>query len=321
MKRRTLLIALASSLPARWALAQGEPAAFPQRPIQLIVPYPPGGNADGVARLFGEAFGGVAGKPVIVDNKPGASGTIGAGAVVRAPADGHTLLLTPSSQLHNTLLEFKPPYDAARDFAPIIGLTVNPLILGVSTSLKVNTLQEFAQKVQGGGIAYGSFGIGNVTHVLLHVLNQQMNGKMLHVPYAGENPVMNAMLGGHVHAGLYSPGFIREMEQAGKVRPLATLGVKRSAFLPHVPTFAEQGFKQLDWPFSSVIYASAKTPAPLLARLEQLARQAVTPKAVQDAFQSRGSEFWGGSSAEMRAQIANTSQHWPQMVAGLGKLA
>lgn len=319
MKRRSALIACMTPWAAGWSGAQTN-AGFPRRNIDLMVPYPPGGNADGVARVFASRLQEIVGKTVVVENKAGASGTIGASAVVRAPADGHTLMLTPTSQLYNTALGVQPPYDAVRDFTPIVGVTVNPLVLGVPASLGIGTIQEFARAAQGGKFAYGSFGVGNVTHVLLHVFNQQMGAAMVHVPYKGESPLMTALIGGQVQAGLFSPSVIGEMERVGRVRALATLGVKRSAFLPHVPTFAEQGYKDLDWPFASVVFARASTPAPLLARLERLALDTVNSRSVRDALLQRSSEYWGAGAAEVRAQAADTVRRWPKLIGRLGTL-
>lgn len=319
-RRHFIRAAAAAAVPLSAAHAQDAPAAWPQRNLTVVVPYPPGGNADGVARVFATALAEVVHKPVVVENKPGASGTIGANLVARAPADAHTLLLTPSSQLYNTLLDAPPPYDPVRSFAPVIGLTTNPLVLGAPAGLGVHSVQELAARAKETRLNYGSFGHGNVTHVLLHVLDRQMGGHMMHVPYKGEMQMLNDMLSGVVHAGLFSPGLMREMEQAGKVKALATVGVRRSAFLPQVPTFPELGYSQLDWLFSSTVYTSSATPPALLARLEAAADQVARSKAVQDALAQRGSEFWGAGSAEVRAQIASTTRRWAQLVAELGKL-
>lgn len=320
MKRRSALVACATPLVSGWTLAQDPAAAFPQRGLEIVVPYPPGGNADGVARVFAAGLQKRLGKTVVVENKSGASGVIGASVVMRAPPDGHTMMLTPTSQLYNTAFGFQPPYDAVRDFTPIVGVTVNPLVLGVPASLGVRTLAEFAQAAKAGRFAYGSFGQGNVTHVLLHVFDEQLGAKMLHVPYKGESPLITAMIGGQVQAGLFSPSVAGEMERAGKLRALATLGVKRSTFLPDVPTFAELGYKDLDWPFASVIFVSSQTPAPLLARLEQIAQETIRTQAVRDALLGRSSEFWGGTGAEVRAQAMDTVRRWSQLTARLGKL-
>lgn len=317
-RRSAIMTILASCTPVSWALGPESP--FPNGIVKLIVPYAPGGNADGVARLYASAMQESLDQTFIVENKSGASGAIGATHVVRAPADGHTLLLTASSQLYNRASGPELAYDPINDFTPVIGLTVNPLLLGVSTALGVNSVQELAQRAQSEKLAYGSFGVGNVTHVLLHVFDQQIGGHMMHVPYRGENPLMVDLLGGQVHVGLFSPSVMAEMERTGKMRALATQGVKRTTFLPDVPTFAEQGFKDLDWPFASVLFATSNTPPTLRKQLEAQSLKAVESPEIRHAFRQRASEFWGAGADEVRDSMAGTIEKWPGLLSRLGKL-
>lgn len=319
MNRRSAIITmLASCAPIAWARTQE--SRYPNGIVKVIVPYAPGGNADGVARLYASAMQDTLHETFIVENKSGASGAIGARDVVRSPADGHTLLMTASSQLYNRAPGPDLGYDPIKDFTPVAGLTVNPLLLGVPTSLGVNSLEELVQRAKSEKLAYGSFGVGNVTHVLLHVFDQQIGANMTHVPYRGENPLMVDMLGGQVQVGLFSPSVLAEMERTGKMRALATQGVKRSEFLPNVPTFAEQGFKDLDWPFASVVFATSNTPTALLQQIEAKSLKAVESQAIRDAFRQRSSEYWGASAAEVRESMASTIEKWPGLVARLGKL-
>ncbi|MEO7938597.1 MAG: tripartite tricarboxylate transporter substrate binding protein, partial [Burkholderiaceae bacterium] len=237
--------------------------AFPSKPLKVIVPYPAGGNADNIARVFTKRMGEILGQPLIVDNRGGASGTIGAEAVHRADADGYTLLLTVTSQLTSPGPTVKTSYNAVEDFTPVVGLAITPLAFAVPASLGVKNLKELEALSKTRKLSYGSYGAGTSTHLMQHLLVQQFGAKdAAQIPYKGESPMVNDMLGGQIDMGFIGIGQGREMNKSGRMRILAVVGKERSEFLPDVQTFAEQGYKDLDWTYGVAVYASSRMPAP-----------------------------------------------------------
>ena len=314
---RTLAAASALCLATGGAWAQ---TAMAGKTIKIVVPYPAGGNADTIARIFGEQFSKKLGAIVIVDNRPGAAGTIGADAVARAAPDGTTLLMTVTSQLPSAGMGVKPNYDAVKDFAPIIGIAVTPLVLAVPVSLPVKTMKEFSALAKTKKMAFGSYGTGTSTHVLQTLLVQQMGGDMVHVPYKGESPMIADMLGGQIQMGLLPPGVAREMEKAGKMRSLAVIGSERSEFLPNVPTFEEQGFRELDWTYGVALYAPSKITPDLLQQLAKASQEIVKDPEVQKKYRARSIQPWGSSADEMKKRLVIDTVMWNKILAKYGKM-
>ena len=314
---RTLAAANAFSLMGAGAWAQ---TALAGKTIKVVVPYPAGGNADTIARVFSEQFGKRLGTVVIVDNKPGASGTIGAESVARALPDGTTLLLTVTSQLTSAGVGVKPNYDAIKDFAPIVGIAVAPLVLAIPATLPVKTLKEFAALAKTKKMAFGSYGSGTSTHVLQSLLVAQMGGDMVHVPYKGEAPMIADMLGGQIEMGLLPPGVAREMEKAGKIRLLAVVGTQRSEFLPSVPTFEEQGYRELDWTYGVALYAPSKITQELLQLLAKTGQDIMKDPEVQKKYRARSIQPWGAGSDELKKRLVIDTVMWNKTLAKHGKM-
>lgn len=274
--------ALAATAVLAWALlgaAAGAQEAFPSRPITLIVPFPPGGVADIVARPAADALGRVLGTPVVIENRAGAGGGIGMAYVAKARPDGYTLLLALSSisilPEADRIIGRAPMYQLDQ-LVPIARLTADPTVLAVRTDSPWKTLQEFVAdaKKRPGAISYGSSGNYGTMHVPMEMFASDAGIKMLHVPYTGAGPAVVGLLGGNIDAVASGPSTVIQHVKAGKVRVLASWGDHRLASLPDVPTLSESGYKDVVFFQWSGLFAPAGTPAPVLAKLREAARLA-----------------------------------------------
>ena len=275
-----LAVLAAMCVLASFAVAQ-EP--YPSKPITLIVPFPPGGVADIVARPTAEAMSRVLKQPVVIDNKSGAGGGIGMGYVAKAKPDGYTLLLALSS------ISILPEADKITgraamyqldQFVPIARLTADPTVLAVRADSPWKSLQDFVAdaKKRPGAITYGSSGNYGTMHVPMEMFAASAGVKLLHVPYTGAGPAVVALLGGNIDAVSSGPSTVIQHVKAGKLRVLASWGDKRLASLPEVPTLAESGFDAVFFQWSG-LFAPAGTPEPIVIRLREAARAvAVDPK-------------------------------------------
>jgi len=272
----TLAATLAIALVMGVASAQD---VYPSKPITLIVPFPPGGVADIVGRPFAEALSRELKTPVIIENKPGAGGGIGMGAVAKAKADGYTLLMALSSisilPEADKVLGRAPLYQLDQ-FTPIARLTADPTILAVRADSPWKTLQDFVADARRrpGAITYGSSGNYGTMHVPMEMFAHRADVKLLHVPFTGGGPAVVALLGGQVDALSTGPSTVLQHVKAGKVRVLASWGDHRLASLPDVKTLTESGFDAVFFQWCA-LFAPAGTPEPVLSRLLEAARVAV----------------------------------------------
>jgi tripartite-type tricarboxylate transporter receptor subunit TctC len=271
----TLAATLAIALVTGVASAQD---VYPSKPITLIVPFPPGGVADIVGRPFAEALSRELKTPVIIENKPGAGGGIGMGAVAKAKADGYTLLMALSSisilPEADKVLGRAPLYQLDQ-FTPIARLTADPTVLAVRADSPWKTLQDFVADARRrpGAITYGSSGNYGTMHVPMEMFAHRADVKLLHVPFTGGGPAVVALLGGQVDALSTGPSTVLQHVKAGKVRVLASWGDHRLASLPDVKTLTESGFDAVFFQWCA-LFAPAGTPEPVLSRLREAARVA-----------------------------------------------
>jgi tripartite-type tricarboxylate transporter receptor subunit TctC len=267
LNRRQLVLSIPFALAVpRSATAQ---VPYPNKPIRFVVPFPPGGNSDPVARMVGQKLEESWGQPVIVDNRPGGNTIIGNTYVAKSPPDGYTLetvfasfVILPS--LYETL-----PYDPIKDFTPVGTWTVNEQLLVVPTSLPVNTLQEFIAlaKSKPGKLNYGTTAAGGITHVSTEMFCLAAGIKLQHVPYKGGGPATVAVVGGEVEMFLSPPLIAIPMIKAGRLKPIAISGERRLPALPDVPTFAQAGLPGLNIPVWFGVVAPAGTPKPVIDKL------------------------------------------------------
>ena len=279
---RVLAGTLAALSLASPALAQD---VYPSRPISMVVPFPPGGVADIVARPIAEAMSRVLNVPVVVENKAGAGGGIGMGLVAKAKPDGYTLLLALSSISilpEADKVTGRSPLYQLGEFVPIARLTADPTVLAVRSDSPWKTLAEFVAdaKKRPGAITYGSSGNYGTMHMPMEMFAASAGIKLLHVPYTGGGPAVVGLLGGNVDALSTGPSTVIQHVKAGKVRLLASWGDKRLASLPDVPTLLESGYDAVFFQWSG-LFAPVGTPEPVLAKLRDAARVAAAdPKFV-----------------------------------------
>jgi tripartite-type tricarboxylate transporter receptor subunit TctC len=264
MLRRLCLAALCV-LPCAPALAQN--AAYPNRPIKLIVPYPAAGATDSLARSIGQKLGEAWGQPVIVENKPGAAGTIGNNLVAKAPADGYTVLVGITALIQQPPMMENLPYDPLKDFAPVTMIARSPSMLAVPLDSPAKTLKDFVALVKAnpGKYNFGSYGAGTSSHIQGALFNQQAGVDLVHVPFQGAAPLVTNLIGGQLSAAFVDSASARP--HLARMRVLAVTGTQRLPALPDVPTFAELGYKSFEpygW-FGMLVPAA--TPAPIVQKL------------------------------------------------------
>lgn len=293
-----LLFAACAALSAAVPAAASE--TYPTRPVRIVVPYPAGGATDFVARTVGERLAKVLGQPVIVDNKPGAAGAIGAGEVARAAADGHTLLMTiTDSQINNTALYSALSYDPQKDFVGITQIVRSPALISTHPGSGLKSLADLKAKAAQRDLklSYGSWGIGSLGHLAGESLNRSLKAGMVHVPQRGEGPVVTDLLAGTIDIGLSSVASAMQHVAAGKLVPLAVLGRQRSSSLPQVPTLNELGYS--DPLYDSNVWigllAPARTPPAVVDRLAREVRAIVAAAETSRLFVARGFEIMNSS--------------------------
>ncbi|MFA5632309.1 MAG: tripartite tricarboxylate transporter substrate binding protein [Porticoccaceae bacterium] len=309
-RRRALAVGLASvgsCLPKAWA--QQTTSNYPSMPIRIIIPTPAGGGHDTMMRLIGLKLTERLGQPCVIESRPGASGAIAASAVAQAPADGHTLLLSYSAFLSNTVLLEKLPYKV-EDFVPVSMLALTPIALGINESLPVATLQHYVAiaKTQPRKLSYASYGPGSGGHFVGELFNMAAGIDTVHVPYRGEAPALQDVLAGQVQAAFVSIGGAHRYP--GRIKALAIASKERSPSYPNVPTFAELGYPEVDMPGWGALFAPAKTPQSVVALLTREINQIVLQPDVKAKLAELGfdSVGWGPAQTEtfLKEQLDST---------------
>ena len=309
------LVVLAAIAVTGHAIAQG----FPAKPVTMIVPFPPGGSVDAVARQVAAGLGQYLGQSVVVENKVGAGGTIGSGLVARAAPDGYTILLGTTSALAVSPMTYKSvPYDSLTSFAPIIEVTRGPFVLSVKNSLPVGNVRELVDlaKKNPGKLNSGSAGLGSVHHLALEMFKQAAGVDIVHVPYKGGAPAWTAVIAGEIDMLFDSmPGpFMFQ----GRAKPLAVAGPHRLPGLPTVPTFAEQGFPGVETVFFWAMLAPAGTPPEIVAKLNAALGQTLRDPAVKAEFAKQSMETSPGTPEEIARFMATEIPRWRQVVQKAG---
>lgn len=281
-------------------------AAWPAKPITVLIPSGPGGGLDNHGRAFSEAMSKELGQPMVLDFKPGAGGSLAAGILARAPADGYTVMITTTAPLYSAPYLFsKLPYDPGRDFAFISRLTDGGLLLVAGKDVPATNMKELVAwvKAQGSGkVNYGSYGTGTTGHMLSAFLNENQGLGMVHVPYRAEAPLLQAMLAGEIPLAIASVPATMPHFATGRLKPLAVLGGQRAQPLPNVPTITEAGFTEPEYHYSGglILVAPAGTPPQALSRLETAARNAARLPSIRNKLLSEGVGVVGSTSEELR---------------------
>ena len=301
--------------------ASAQEAAFPSRPIRLVVPYPPGGFTDILGRLIAEKLTGSIAQAVIVDNKGGGGSTIGSAIVAKAPADGYTLLLVaPDLAINESLLAGKLPYDARKDFAAVIQAAWSPMVLVAHPSVKADSVRDFiaAAKAAPGRINVGSGGNGTGAHLALELFKTRAGIQLVHVPYKGNGPALTDLLGGQVSAMFLQYAVARPYIASGKLKVLGTPSAQRSAAMPDVPTIAESGLPGFDVQPWFGIVAPAGTPEPVVARLNTEIGRLMQRADVKKQLADQGAEAVTSTPGQFEAFIGTEITRWAKVVRDSG---
>jgi len=294
MKLFFALFAAACALiaPAQSA-AQPASQKFPEKPIRFIVPFPPGGGNDILARMLAPKMAESLGQPVVIDNRAGAGGNIGTDLAAKSPPDGYTIVIASNQVTMNPALYAKLPFDIEKDFAPVALAASVPMVLAVHPSVPANNVRDLIAlaKANPGKYNYSTPGAGTPQHIAYEVFNHSAGTKVTHVPYKGTGPAIADLIAGQVQTAFGTLASLEQHVKAGKLRALAVATPKRSPAMPSVPTVAESALGGFDVSLWYSILAPAGTPAPILARLSAEVAKALAAPEVRDRLVSQGFEI------------------------------
>lgn len=313
MRLRHALVMLLAALASASVLAQD----WPTKPIRLIVSVPPGGLLDTTARIISDRLSARLGQPVVVDNRPGATGNIGTEAVARAAPDGYTLLVGFDGTLAiNPHVFSKIPFDTLRDFAPITKIGDAILLLIAHPAVPASNLKELLAygKAKPGALAYGTSGIGGTPHLAAELLKQRTGLEMTHIPYKGGGQAIADLIGGSVPLLYTAVASAQQHVKSGKVRALAVSSAKRTAALPEVPTFIESGVAGFEVSSWVGLLAPANTPPAIIERLQRETAAVLAMPEVRERFAALGIEPVGNTAGEFAKQIRADHERWGQVV-------
>ncbi|MFS8978966.1 tripartite tricarboxylate transporter substrate binding protein [Cupriavidus necator] len=308
-----MLALAAASAPAH--------AAWPDHSIRWIVPFPAGGAMDNIARTLGEDMSRTLGQAIVVENRPGAGGNIGAELVARAPADGYTMIIVANGMAVNPALYGKLSYDPVKDFAPVSLLAVVPNVLVASKAKSpVKTVAEVVAnaKARPGKYTYASAGNGTSIHLAGELFTSMAGVDLLHVPYKGSGPAMTDLLGGQVDYMFDSITSAKPHIDSGKLTAIAVTTTKRSTALPNVPTVAESGLAGYELSPWFAAFVPARTPPAAIAKLNQAMLEALRNPAVQKRLAAIGAEPIGSTPAALRDHLARETAKWGELIRARG---
>lgn len=312
MKRRHawLLLAIAAALP----VAHAQTGKWPQKPIRIVVPVPPGGSTDRAARMLAARLSTEFGQQFVIDNRAGASGMIGAEIVARAIPDGHTVAIVPATFAINAAL-YKLPYDPIKDIAPISRIIAGPLILTVHPSVKATSLKEFIElaRAKPGVLSFGSSGTGSNLHLAAELFKQMTKTDMVHVPYKGEGPAIADLLGGQIQLMFPGAGTVLPHIKAGKLRGLAVTTEQRSPATADLPAISEMlpGYSAGFW---NGMWAPAGTPKEIVSQLNQAIARFLKQPDTQEWLRTEAGEPAHSTPEEFARVIAREIATWSKVV-------
>jgi tripartite-type tricarboxylate transporter receptor subunit TctC len=306
-----LMLAVAPSL-----LAQAD---YPSRPIRLVVTVPPGGAADFIARLVGGKLSDSLGQPVVVENRAGASGTIAADAVAKAPADGYTLLQN-SITTHGVgpHLYARLPYDPVKDFAPVSGLALLPLIMSVNADVPAKNVEEIISLSKKSALNFASSGSGGAPHMAAELFKSVTGAQLTHVPYKGSGPAVTDLVGGRVQVMFDAAPSLIQHVRSGKLRVLAAASAQRNRLLPEVPTFAELGYPKVAVSLWYGLLAPAGTQPAVITRLNAEVGKVLAAPDVRERLLAQGAEPMPGTPAAFASFMQEEMAKWAPVVKQAG---
>jgi tripartite-type tricarboxylate transporter receptor subunit TctC len=306
-----------TALPmARVSAAQAQD--YPSRPVRWVLGFAPGGSPDSVARIITPQLTAQLGQTVVLDNRPGANGILAADIVAKSSPDGYTVLITSGAFAINPSIARKLPFDTVKSFEPVTNIcTSEALLLAINPAVPANTVQELIQlaKRPGAKFAYGTSGVGNVTHLAAALFAARTGTQLTHVPYKGGGPMAVALMSGEVQMAISNPGTLITQVRAGRLRALAYNAPARSALLPNVPTMIEAGVAGMEFDASWYgVFAPARTPAAIVNRLHSEIRTALKAPAVRESLAAIGMEPVGNAPAEFKAFVAKSIKRYAELV-------
>jgi tripartite-type tricarboxylate transporter receptor subunit TctC len=310
-----LCLVLAAT-PSAWSQAP-----YPSKPIRMIVPFPPGGSTDFLARLTAQKLTESFGQQVLVENRTGASGIIGADLVAKAPADGYTLLMaSPAEIAVNHFLYAKVPYNPERDFAPLTLVGITPLVIAAHPSVPAKNIRELVAlaKAMPGQLSFASAGTGSTQHLTGEMLMAAAGIRLIHVPYKGAGQSIPDVIGGQLPLGVYGLLTIFQQAKAGKLKILAVTTPKRSPVAPEYPTLAESGFPGFDTSLWNGLLAPAATPKDIVGKLHAEIARIIKAPDVSERIASQGATPVGNTPAEFAAFIAAESAKYSKIIKQAG---
>jgi len=294
---------------------------YPVRPVRLIVPYTPGGVGDTMARTIAQHLTGTLGQPVIVDNRPGASESIGAEVVARSAPDGHTLFIaTETALVFNTILKQKLPYDPVHDLAPIALLCRVPFYLVVNPSVPAQSVQDLIAlaKSQPGKLTFASIGSGSMHHLVAEIFKSNAGLDIVHVPYKGSGPAMTDIVSGQVHLMFQGGGSALPYVRSGKLRGLASTTAARTEATPNMPTMMESGVPDFDVASWFGLFTAAGTPKSVIERLNLDVSDLLRSQQTRQKFALFGVDITPGSAEELAERIRKDIPFWKQFIRQVG---
>ena len=314
MLKKSLITALLLSS------ATGFAQQYPTKPIRLVVAQSAGGNADFVARAYGQRLSERFGQQIVIDNRPGGAGIIGAETVARAMPDGYTLLLAPTGFSINVGLYPKLPYDPQRDFTAISLLGISYAVVVVGPQSAVRSIQDLitAAKAKPGQLHFASSGVAAATHLAGELFNSMAGVKMVHVPYKGAPPALVDLAAGRVDVMFASPPSAMPLVRSGRLRALATTGAKRAAYLPDAPTVSEAGVPGYQNTIWQALLAPGRTPAPIVARLNQEVSDIARQPELRERLAADGTEAVGNSPKDAALHIASEIATYTKLAKAIG---
>jgi len=311
-----LLAVLASGLGAAPATAQ----PYPSRPIRMIVPFTPGTGIDILARTVGQKLAERLGQPVLIDNKPGASGNIGSDLTAKSPPDGYTLMMTVNTYASNASLYRNLPFDPVKDITPVMQITVGAMALGVNPAMPVHSVPEFIAlaKSQPGKLFYGSPGVGTPHHLLMELVKQSTGIDVVHVPYKGSAGFVTDLLSGQVPVAFLPIHTALPHVRAGKLRLIAVAGSKRSTFAPEIPTLAESGIKSVDPDLWYGLMAPGGTPREIIDKLYRDILAIATLPEVRESLTKQGMDVVTSTPDQFGLLVKSDLERWARLIRETG---
>ena len=317
-----LALWVAALLPVATAQTGGASsgAKFPDHPIRFVVPFPPGGGNDILARAIAPKLGEFLGQTVVIDNTGGAGGNIGSELVAKSPPDGYTILIASNQVTINPWMYTNVPFDIEKDFTPIALAATVPMVLAVNPSVKANTIQEFIALARAtpGGLNYSTPGNGTPQHIAFEVFNHAAGVKVTHVPYKGTGPAIADLIGGQVQSSIGTMASLEPYVKSGKLRALGVTTAKRSPTMPDVPTIAEAGLTGYEVPLWYSILAPANTPRDIAAQLSTAIRRALEDPETRDRLVGQGFVVTYLDPDAMAALIKRDLAYWKKSINDIG---